>query len=370
MALVLLAGVATAFGTWPYVLLVHKLWLLPVFVGIAVVTALFSSRNVGASSASTPGVLEFALAGVAAVALPAALTFVAVVLYISGYYALLIVLQAASWLGVGSRAVAESVAFWVAFPLSSLLVLMGALLTGSRVIHRVAAQLYPGTAGLRSAFYSLATFRPARAYSRIGVFAAALATGVIVTLVGSQSRDAVLLVMPAFSALLLGATAPLYRVGVGDELPKELASVIQAVKTLFEADDFLVVADPRTGRDDLDPLLVRAPHIVAQRADRAYAIQVKVKTTSDRTDEDTRKTISDLTSAAWALGNFLKQNVEPLVVLVGVEPSGLMKIHEAKRELRVLRLADETMLQRVAGTGDLGDRRKLAREVLETEVFR
>ncbi len=364
-ALMLVTMLATAIGITPWVLLVGRPWLLIFFSVGALLISVLAIRHFKTCATESPGFLEFLLGFVGAIATPAATSLVGVFFYGIAYWLTRLGLWIASWFGGEPRIDVSSIAFWVSLFFVAVVGLAGTVPT----VQKLAKQLYPQTAGLRSALYSLAAFR--------GVLAFAILTGALLLFVGGLL---IALLAPGvsgtwwFSLLLawalVGMGVPLQELGKGEEVSAESESIIRAVRELFEAGGYKVVASPRTGREDIDPLLVTTPDLYAESPERGFAIEVK--TAAYAAEAEDWGELSDLSSAAWALGSYLNEGseeeptpVEPLLVLVGLDPPPPVKIYQKKGLLRVLRIEDKKILKEFLKTEDGEKRGAMARRYLQ-----
>jgi len=114
---------------------------------------------------------------------------------------------------------------------------------------------------------------------------------------------------------------------------------------LLEFLKYTVIASPRTGHEEFDPLLMNAPDLYAEGNGRGLAINVKSFADEFEINFDD---IEDLSSAAWALNAFSEEHgddsistVEPAVLLVGATENPTIALHQRRGDLRVLKLTKE-----------------------------
>ena len=140
--------------------------------------------------------------------------------------------------------------------------------------------------------------------------------------------------------------------------------------------DYAVVASPRTGHEDLDPLLINAPDLYAEGDGKGFAINVKSPEDDFETNFDD---VADLSSAAWALNKFSKEQgdgtnvtVEPVVLLVGASENPTIALHQRRGELRVLKLTQEQieLLDAAAGPENVTEILDFFRKQLEFPLRR
>lgn len=363
-AVALLSTLAAAIGLLPYVLFVEHLWLLLMATPLALVLSFRGIRSTTTKAGEHPSITEMLLGGLGAVTLSATVSLMGVMFWGMTWG----VLRATAWLDRRVSLpfhVAESTSspFWFSLVLTSLAFLVSV----EPSARSLAKQLYPKTAGLRSAFYSLARFQRGRA--------ALYVLGLVVTLLGvaAFSRLAEHLthtwwfaVALSYALVLLGV--PLQRRGEDGKEKSEAWSAIEAVGALFLANGYTVVLSPRTGREDIDPLLTQTPDLLAEDPEHAFAVAVKVR---DAAGPGDWAGIDELLSATWAINRFLHERdnppsfvAEPLLVVVGPAPAAMVRIYEHQEQIRVLWIEDPKDLWKVQKMKDQEARRARARQLL------
>jgi hypothetical protein len=255
------------------------------------------------------------------------------------------------------------VGLWVSLPIIILFVVAN----GVNLADTLRRGLYPDTAGMRSPFYSLARFDRTRALAYL--------LGLLIVLGVTATAFAIAPAMTArwwFTALLAYALVlvgvPLQSLAEPSKKKPAGWDVVDAVKQLFEAGGYSVVQSPRTGREDIDPLLTNAPDLFAEAPGRRFAIAVKWRSRSGPADA---AGVDELLSAAWAINKHLHEvsstdapEVRPLLVVVGADPSPVIRIYELNDQVRLLWVPDGKQIWDIVKTKDETSRRERATRLL------
>lgn len=351
VALVLVTTLATVIGITPYILWIGRPWLLILFVLGALVISALATLSFTTQATEAPGPLDFLLGGVGAISRPAAAGLMGILWYWSIFAVTWLIVRVASWFGAGVDIAPESVAYYGS------LVIMGlmALASVAPAALKLAKQTYPQTAGLRSAFYSLIRFRRKQMLAKLMPAPLVLGVGLLIALLAPEVPHTWWFSLLMAWALIV-VSAPLGHLGE-EKVTEEGGNTIDAIRKLFEAGGYQVIASPRTGRDDIDPLLVDTADLYAESQERAFAIEVK--TAGESTESLDWARLSELASAAWALTSFLHEGahnrspvVEPLLVLVGLKPPTPVKAYVKKGWLRVVEIEDTNIVSRILKTKD------------------
>jgi hypothetical protein len=369
LALVALAAGATLVGSSPFTLLYSRWWLPCFLVLFALLAGAGAVRGAASRATASPRPLELLMAGASAAADSAVGALFGLLFYLCAYG----VGWFAQWVAARFDTTLD-IALDLAnyFGIASTTVIVAVL--APDMVRRLVNQAYPQAAGLRSAFYSIATFRRPRAWGQLAaVVLLPVAFRAGVGVLHFQAKPAIAFLMYLLlTALLLVVTAPLQSLGETSNLAKEPRSAITAVIAMFQAAGYTVVAAPRTGRDEIDPLLAHTPQFVAQSVRQAFAVEVRIAGSSGGNEHDeVAATASELTSAAWALERYFRQSqgaaalpVTPLMLFVGEDSPAAAKLQEKSRGyLRILQIDDGTV-QSFSAPGDEEARRQLARRSL------
>jgi hypothetical protein len=139
--------------------------------------------------------------------------------------------------------------------------------------------------------------------------------------------------------------------------------VVQAVSKLLEALDYQVIRSPRTGKNDIDPVLVEVDLFAYKRV---RALAVKIKTSANPLQEADWKTASGLHMAALALVGemenleVLSKTVEPLLVLVGTTPDQSLTAFSSLENVHIVEIPDIEAVRQILQTDDMAALREIA----------
>lgn len=353
IAIVLLIMSSTTLGIAPVILFIGRPQLL-IYVAIcALIVAVFKIRLFETSATEVPGLLEFIFGGLGAI-FPAALTgIIWLITYglILGGVTLFVFI--ATLLSYEMHLNAELIAYY----LSLLSAIVGGYVYVSEGVDTLARQLYPQTAGVKSAFYD------------------ARARTVYTLLVFSGSVLAVALVTGIFTTwwFNVGLLIILVFVSVGFSQKGETIyatkseNAIKAVSKLFSACGYQVFSSPRTGKSEIDPLLVGLD-LFAQRKERAFAIEVH--TPESELKESVMPTDETL-MAALALGSFFQETpngvldrVAPMIVFIGKEANDKIKAFSKKEAVQIIEISDLEVVNQILETESQEELRKMASRYL------
>jgi len=359
-------AIAAVFACLPCAPLVGRVSLLIPLALLAMVTATLAGRYTNAEVKSVPRGLDFLMGMIGAVATQAAGAFTGILVY-----GVFLFLTKLSGYLLPANSIAARTGKLLPLVLSLIIVILTVIGSSGAATRNLLTQLYPQTAGLRTAFYSLLSFRRKLSIAIVAAMPLLFVIGMLlVFLFPGLERSWWFEFAVAYALILIGG--PLGKVGEGSEtrVSRESDSVAEAVKKLFEGGGYQVVPYPRTGEEDLDPFLAGTPDLYAENRERAFAITVSSTKTSPARLGITA--LSELTSAAWALTEFSERNkrerkkiVEPLVVLVGQAPPPEVRAYEKKGSLRVLTIDSTDLLKRVMRTNNYDELQTLARDYLE-----
>lgn len=362
-AVALLTAVAFAIGLLPYVLFVELPWLIGIVAPIVFVLALVGLRSARTKATEEPAVTEMLLGTLGSVSLAATISFMGLVFWGTAWGGI----RAVQW--VHQRlslpfdvTVSPRFPLWVSLPFVSLLLVA----TAVQSAPTLAKQLYPDTAGLRSAFYSMAKFQRGRALMYLlGMLATVLVTILLMMFAVDVTRTWWFALALAY--VVLGIGLPLQSMGRPGSEPW---SAIDAMQSVFAAAGYKVVRSPRTGREDIDPLLTNTPDLLVETSHQVFAVEVKARSRAGLGDW---AEVDELLSAAWAIKKFLRESdepssieVQPLLVLLGPEPAAMVRIYEHQENLRVLWIEDVKQVWKVQRTKDEAERRDRALRLLGT----
>jgi hypothetical protein len=198
--------------------------------------------------------------------------------------------------------------------------------------------LYPRTAGSRSAFFQLLG-----RLGRVALFAA-LVAALVITLVFLPLRGTWFPIL--FSLLLFYSSFPLAR--LGERRPARRQTEIgERLARLLEGAGYNVSRPPRTGNPEVDPL-IRNIDILARSETRAFAIGVK--STGPATSVEWNEAAA-LSTASSVLDDELAGDaethvrIEPILVLVGRGLAPSLEQFSEKEGVPVLHFADPSIFE-------------------------
>ena len=360
--LVLLTVGATTLGLAPLALFMGRPRLLRYVVAGSALLALATAFRTRSGqdkirAANSPSLLEFLLGGLGMVYLPAFVGLVLLVLY-GLIYGLAWLLGALfSWLGLGIQVVPGLIA---TYP-SAILAVFAALISGART-DELRDKLYKEVAGTKSDFYDLI------ARQRRWLFGCGTVTLTVLVAVGTsgilrQVVDTWIYVL--LQLFLAVGSAPLWIAGeLTSTSPRAVRAVIKMLKTGM---GYQITESPRTGDEAFDPLLVNVD-LLAYDGEHAFAVQVRTEGGSSGPPD--RAAGSALQNAAWTLDDvgpdfgLTSQEVEPCMVLVGIEPDKGLKEFSARDGFWLVEVPDKGVVDKVILTEDEGELRELARQYL------
>lgn len=349
IVLVLLIIGATTIGIAPVTLVLGRPQLLIYVAIFALIVALIKIRSFETSATEVPGLLEFIFGGLGAI-FPAALTGILWLIFyglILGGGTLFVFI--ATLLGYEMHLNAELIAYYVS--------LIPAIVAGyvyvSGGVDTLARQLYPQTAGAKSAFYD-ARARTVYALLVIGgsVLAVALVTGIFTT----WWFNVVSLIFLLFVSIDFSTRGEILYATKSED-------AIKAVGNLFSACGYQVFSSPRTGKSEIDPLLVGLD-LFAQKKKRAFAIEVR--TPESELTKSVMPTDQTL-MAALALGSFLQETpdggldkITPLTVFVGMEANDKIKAFWKRALIQIIEIPDPEIVNQILETKSPEELRKMA----------
>jgi hypothetical protein len=330
-------------GALPTVLLLAPVWWLACFAGIAVVVAIFAVRGLKRTGPTLPSAGEAALAAVAGIG-PMASMSLAIIGWYWGVYGLMrlatALANALEWRWMPSpAAVAHVIIVVMAAPLGPMVVW-----TTARGLWR---HLFPPAAGVQTPYYRLMVRNTIPLV--LGVAAALVGVIVLFVVIGPHVR----LFYLWLAIYLAFPSSALWQVGEQGSRSRDPRTIETAIVKLLEALGFGVVSQPRTGRPEVDPFLLKADFL-AQQSGRALLIAVKVRLGEEHAVEWTEA--SALMAATWALDqakeslDLAVSRVEPVLLLVGKGPAESLQAFAEKEPIRLIHVRDPGHLTRALET--------------------
>jgi hypothetical protein len=248
---------AMMLGLTPATLALHRVWLLPYVLIGSIVLASLSARSLRVFSSTQPTIPEFLLATLNAVVLPALLGIVWLILY----WAMFWVARLINHPHDKSIALALSLAFLFA---------AGAGVIWS-VTRDLAALLYPQWGGSRTRYFYLTRLPWAAINVAVGALVLGAGVSAAALLASSWTSPAVWVVILVFSVVAGVAVERLPQRRSPEDPHSE---DVQAVGEALAEQGYRVVARPRTGKTDIDPL-VQQLELFSYSGQRAYAVDIK-----------------------------------------------------------------------------------------------
>ncbi|MBL7200926.1 MAG: hypothetical protein ISS56_12335 [Anaerolineae bacterium] len=359
--LVLLTVGAATLGLAPLALFLGRPRLLWYALGgcalLAFATVFRTRSGKGKThAANSPGFLEFLIGGLAMIYVPAFGGILSLILYCAVYGVAWLLGALFSWLGLGIQVSPGLVA---TYP-SAVLAAGVALISGVRT-DELRDKLYKEVAGTKSDFYDLIA-RQRRWLIGCGTVAVIVLGIVGTTGILRQVVDTWIYVL--LQLFLTVVSAPLWIAG---ELTSTSPRAVRAVAKLLKGMDYQITESPRTGDEAFDPLLINVD-LLAYDGEHAFAVQVRTEGGSSAPPDWTAA--SALQNAAWALDDvgpdfgLTSQEVEPCMVLVGIEPDKRLREFSAEGGFWLVEVPDKGVIDQVILTEDEGDLRELARQYL------
>lgn len=251
-ALVVLATLAVLVGMIPYALFVGLEIYLPLFALIVAPTTWSEIRKFESSATEAPTLGEMLLGAWGAASNGAIVSLMA----LSAYFLVWIV-------GLVFDLEIGTVAFWIAFAVALFFSFAMSFVAGEDLPRK----LYPDFAGSGTVYYALLTERR-RLFSLIALAIVALAA-----LFFFFDRDGWVLAS-ALVVFVIFTSMPLVSLEHGERGSPDKAKALAAVARALESAGFTVIQSPRTGRQDIDPL-VATVDLLAQNEDRSMVVEVK-----------------------------------------------------------------------------------------------
>jgi hypothetical protein len=344
LALALLTAIAVMIGVAPALLILDRsLWLLYASV-LVLIAAMWGAFTESTDTIATyqPSWQEFLLAGLGTIFVGALTGLLATGLVYGIPWLAEIV---AGWLGTGISL--QRAAHAVALFLGGIVGLLGLIVTfGSP--NMMVVQLYPDTAGVRTAFYSQLTVGWRRKMSKyLGSHWRVI---VVVTLVVCLCVNELIALWGragAYLALNLALLVCAYPLFFATAIPNHFnESQVQKIKKLLEAAGCRVVVKPRTGVPASDPLLLELD-LLADNGQRAMAVAVRTGTESSAAVEAT--SVSALSLAAWTCSRnntsfeLRHTSIEPWLILVDREIKDDAETIAEQQSIRVYRLTEKDL---------------------------
>lgn len=318
---------ALCLGLLPWVDITERGWVALALAVEWVVVALLRARALLTAAAGRPRLWELGV-GVVSSLFPASfLSAVALAAYGTG----LLVGELLAGLDVIGSVERGSGAENLAFAFSAFIAAVTCPVCAILATDNTSQQLYPQTAGVQVAYKSLlASEKRRRAILLYGL--PAVVAGAATLLLPS-----VLLVI-ATQIFVLAWSLTVFRLGRLERTSEDQRVVI-ALGHAFAAEGYSVVESPRTGDAAVDPMVV-CVDLLAYDSERAFAVQLKTPMTAQSripwaeaaSIELAASTLSDV---AWRL-DVRAGRVEPVLVLVGEEPSEPLIAFCASEDVRLL----------------------------------
>lgn len=339
IAIILLISLATVIGLAPLALTIHRPQLLIYFsVGNFILAFLFvKSKKTDATE--TPGFWEFVLSGLGAIFSPAFIGLLGLILYGLIYLITKFVELIVNAFNPNAAINADLVAY---YPTLIFMIIFNLLLSFGTVPTMI-DQLYSKTAGMKSVFYDM-VYKQGRRLA-IGIVLVVLILivwiGIVARFTHTYSSWWSNLVILFY---LASATAFLSTASQKESKSFEDNKIVSDLQKLYEACGFEMTPAPRTGRRDMDPLLVNLD-LYARKGSQAYAIEIK--NAGAIPDAATFSNVANMTmTAAWALQDFFGKEaaeqlkVEPLLVLLGTGQDATLRAWKQVNDIKTIVIPD------------------------------
>jgi hypothetical protein len=349
-ALLFLTTLASLIAAAPVAVTLGRPAVLVILAVALPVVLWLQTRTYHTVSTEAPTFWDFTLGAVGALFYPVTMAL----MWLVAYWALYGLSGGLEWVvnyfGGGVHWGSGPIAFWPTVVLGIPIMLLAAILSQDTLFE----QLYPNVVGVKSAFYDLIHFARRN-----------LIVNTILTLAAIGALVAVALLTGAgltgwwfnlgLLVILFVASAPLYDLGV-EKAAHGHEHAIEAVARLLRAGGYDVVQSPRTGRDDVDPLLAEID-IFAESEQKALVAVVHVA--GKHSDPPDWRFARDLLPAAWAMERHLGEQspdsappVELLLVLVGQQADVRLRDYAEERYIRLSDTLEGEMIAQILEESD------------------
>jgi len=314
IAILFLTVTATILGIAPATLVISRFESLMFFSIVTLIVAAITISRFKSLATEKPSLLEYILGWIGAI-WPAVLAgFVLLISYLIFLGGVTLFMFIATWLGFEMQLNVELIAYYI----SLIIAIIFSILFAWMSADTLATQLYPNKAHVKSTFYELVTYGKRRLTGYVG-FALLILGGLVL---------AVLLTSGTFTAwwFNLGLLVYLFFVCLSPFSTEKyfdpvLPNAIKAVGKMFDAMGYQIVPSPKTGKPEIDPLLVGLDFFVHNKE---HALGIVVRTPQKTKSKDSWKP-SDLLRSTWALETFLQEEpdetkrlaVIPVIVFIG-----------------------------------------------------
>jgi hypothetical protein len=335
LALVAIVAAGSGIGLFPFLLFIDTIrYLIVVVIAAAALTAFLALRRLNTDATEEPSLGEWLLGAWSAVGYPSTIALFALVIYSVAFGLVALASYVAKLLGFDLSIDPSRWGYWVSLAFAGFPAPAYFRESAEDLFHN----LYPRTAGSRSAFFPLLGMR-----LRIAIVLAASIGALAIMVVFDFRRPE----FPIFLALLLFYTSfPLSRLahprpgGLQTEITEKLAR-------LLEGAGYKVIRSPRTGKPEIDPL-IQSIDMLARGNDSAFAVEVKSRGPAVALEWNEAAV---LRTASSVLGEELADQaeprvpVQPILVLVGGKIAPGLERFSKEERVPVLHLADPSMLE-------------------------
>jgi hypothetical protein len=332
LLIVISAGAASA-GLFSYFLFIDHVHYLAAVAAAAALIAFFTLRSLKTDATEEPSPGEWLLAAWTAVAYPTLGALIGLMNYGIGFSLAALAGYALTAFGFAPGIDPSAWGYWTSLPLVALFA-AALVAAGTRDLF---SNLYPPTAGSRSAFYHLLG-RP----WTIALVAFAVIAALVLMLVFLDYRATW---FPILLALLLAySSLPLARLGQRRPAKREV-EIVEKLARLLTGAGYSVMRSPRTGKPEIDPM-IQGIDMLARSTANAFAVQVKSSETAALVEWNEAAALRTASSVlAEELGGDLKTRIEPILVLVGARLAPSLERFSAQERVPVLQLADPSILE-------------------------
>jgi len=334
LAIVVLTSLANLVGLVPSLLLLNSPGLLMVFtVSVSLVGSVIFYITTGSKSKATykPTILEYSLAGLGAIFASALLGFLWLVLYGIAYLIVMIAIRLiSSW-----QITPDSAAIIFSTIVAAVIALPFFIATATSMAN----QLYPETAGVKSAFHPFLTQERRRLLGCSSFAAIFLTLAMVLYPVLRGSFDSWFYF--GLEVYLLVVTAPLYTAEVVADRLRDDANIVEMIADLLQIAGYSVELNPRTLDEKVDPLLINLDLAAIKGNHHLFA---QVKTGGQKDTQANWKNIFELLQATWALSEYHgiePEKADPQLILVDVDRDKVLIKAGKKQGVKLLFIASE-----------------------------
>ncbi len=344
-------SVGVSLGTLPYLHHVARLRYAPFVALVFFLLAMVLLRDFRSPASQAPSAGEYALATWNASFWGGVLSLVTLGFHWTAFG----VWHVVAWIARLLERPIETEPTVVAIRISTFMLIVFGFGVVSEATKELSKKLHPATAGARSPYFPFLG-QHKRLWALIGVTAVSLALMFLLFDTQGTTFKVLLLFWVIF------ATVTVENLGTDPEKSRQ-SPIVETIARLLNAAGYETVVAPRTGRQDVDPLL-KTIDLLASSQDRSLAIAVKPP--RGKAEPVEWHEASLLQSAGRTLKKFLQEEspewpVQSVLVLVDREIDDSLRAFSTEQDVPVVQLTSAE-LAAVEAESDVGELRRIAGE--------